>query len=69
MNDNIKPVALRAQAAELRWAAMTATEDIAGAYRAAAIRCIELAMAIERLEERVRALEAEEPRLRRGGPV
>jgi hypothetical protein len=67
VNDNIKPVALRAQAAELRWAAMTATQDLATAYRAAAIRCIELAKAIERLEERVRALETDEPEPGRGG--
>jgi hypothetical protein len=45
------PAQLRAQAAELRWAAMEAAPELAPIYRAASIRCIELADALQRLED------------------
>jgi hypothetical protein len=52
------PAVLRAQAAELRWAALEAAPELAVFYRSASIRCIELADELQRLEDRIHAIEA-----------
>lgn len=51
MPHSADPAELRAQAAELRWAAMEATPELAVMYRAASIRCIELADELQRLAD------------------
>jgi len=55
------PADLRAQAAELRWMAMEAAPDLAAIYSAASIRCIELADALQDLQDRLLAIDAPSP--------
>jgi hypothetical protein len=52
------PADLRAQAAELRWMAMEAAPELAAIYRAASIRCIELADALQDLQDRLLAIDS-----------